>query len=212
MRERLKHYFQEYTFTDPISRTGYLISRGAIVGCLAISVGLLNRHVSGSSYDGSDLFRAVMGTLSAAVIALPFYVHMNTGLRTKIASRERGMLEIVLVAILTSNGLGALGFYRSLQYYDLVLHFCIPIAFGFGTSVVLRGIYTKWSALRVAVIACVITFVCIFAWEGYELLGDTLFGTAMLGQEGEELDTLYDIGAGIVALPFLYTIARKRNR
>lgn len=213
----MKQYFIEHIFPYKASRVGYAVSRGGILFFLGFAVWLLQRHVTGASWDGDDLFRAAMSTLSAFLLGLPLYFHMYTEWKNRITGNERGVIEVLMAIMLAGNGIGSLGFYRSLQYYDMGLHFFFPILTGICIAIVLNGWFqNRVDPSQIAVRTVSIIALCVLLWEGYEWTGDTFLGTAMLGQNGEELDTVYDIIAGVIALIPIYFasifIARKRNR
>ncbi|MBU0498068.1 MAG: hypothetical protein KKG04_08990 [Candidatus Thermoplasmatota archaeon] len=123
--------------------------------------------------------------------------------------KKTAIIEFILVLMLSLNGIGALGFYLSITYYDMVLHASAPI----GAAVVLYLMVNsvldkkgKYTFLRGQGLVLAMTTVGIFLWEGWEYYGDLIFGTMMRGQPGEPLDTTYDILAGICSLTVIYII------
>lgn len=205
----MKAYFLEHVFPYRLSRIGYFLSRAGALIFMGFSVWLLQRHVNGTSWDGDDLFRAVMAAISAALMVAPLFIHMRTKWRERITGSERGIFEILLAIMLAGNGIGALGFYRSLQYYDMALHFFYPILSGVCVAILLHGLYRQKITPNQLALRTISTIAfLVLLWEGYEWSGDTFLGTQMLGQEGEQFDTVYDVLAGMLALVPIFLISK----
>lgn len=160
-----------------------------------------------------DQFRAWMGTLCAGIMLLPTLIYYSTSWKHYITYDAMNMAEMMLDILLVLNGIGSLGFYRTLEYYDFILHIVNPLL-GTWVIAILIGEYLqatrKYSLLRVqtSTLCTIIGF--IIAWEAWEFFGDQLFGTEMFGQNGEwYIDTLSDIIAGVAGMTISLILSRK---
>lgn len=188
------------------SRLGYLFSRIASVIIVGISAYLFIRHMTGTSPDGDDLFRSVMGVGSAVLLLTPYHIQRLPRIRRAITASDRGMIEMLLGIALAQNGIGALGFYRTLQYYDLILHVSGPLIIGITVGIILSAFASKLphSTHAIQWRTVFITFALIILWELWEWGGDYIFGTSMFGQATDPYDTYTDVLAGCMALIPLY--------
>ncbi len=159
--------------------------------------------------NSDENFRAVIGLVSAVSVFIPRFLYKYSAWGKHLSLFSTAVIEILLVLLLAFNGIGALGFYLGIQYYDMTLHVLSPIASGAILFIIIRSVLKNKrenSMTRASVITIILTFIGIFAWEVWELFGDTYLGTKMLGQPGEPLDTAYDIVGGIVSLGLLYAL------
>lgn len=149
------------------------------------------------------LFRPVVGLLCTLSLFVPRLLYHTTFLSTQLTTAGLVALESAWWFVLALNALGSLSFYTTTQYYDMVLHFVDPlIAAGVFSLLIAAwelhdGDYQKSHVLYLSIATA---FVMIFLWEAYEYYGDVWFGTKMFGQDGEQLDTIYDILAGFAGL------------
>lgn len=137
------------------------------------------------------------------VFFLPRFLYHATRWKHFITKAGLGVVESILLLLTALGGIGSLGFYYTVFYYDFALHLFHPIMTGIGISVIVgswlfsQGRFNLNTVQRRAVVS---TALIVFLWEGWEYGGDQIFGTMMLGQIGEAYDTLYDILAGLFAL------------
>lgn len=157
------------------------------------------------------LFLIVSGLINMALLVTPRALHHSTRLRVLIQRDVIHLIEIVVCTMAILNGLGALSFYRSMQYYDTAAHFIGALGAGVIVALVLgAGFKTAhhYTLQRLRFFSILITLVFLFLWEAFEYGGDLLFNTTMLGQDGEAYDTVYDIVAGSIAMILLYAVDR----
>lgn len=149
------------------------------------------------------LFRTVVGALCTLVLFVPRVLFKKTFLGHELKGGALAFLETAWWVVLGLNALGSLSFYRSTQYFDMVLHFVDPLIAACVFSLVIAAWESHdgdYEQSHVRYMSLATAFVMIFLWEAYEYYGDVWFGTKMFGQDGEELDTLYDIIAGFFGL------------
>ena len=179
-----------------VKRIPQLLNIAIALGFLVFSVYLF---AYGTLED--DQFRAYMAAVSAALSLMPTFIYHTTDWKKYVSYHAMNYVEMMVALLLVLNGLGALGFYQTIQYYDLALHIVNPLL---GTLVIaiLIGEYLqsvkKYRLIRVQLWTAlsIFTFMCL--WEVWEYWGDVIFGTAMFGQNGEwYFDTLSDIVGGI---------------
>lgn len=120
-------------------------------------------------------------------------------------SRILALSYAALCTNIVLNGLGALGWYRISYYYDDSVHFLTPVVgtimFTVWYLVRFPSVTSRGYAYAINAMAAVV-FVLSVLWEPSEIVIDAAFGVKTYGQEGQALDTLYDIlmdCAGILA-------------
>lgn len=122
--------------------------------------------------------------------------------------RWGAVLQLLLMVNMLLNGWGAFGWYRTIYFYDDLVHFISPVVMMWGFSI--------WYCLKhggnaripwgVVALALFIGFV----WEPMEYYGDMFFLTKTYGQTDQPLDTVYDLimdtsGVAFGYLVFLFT-------
>lgn len=148
-------------------------------------------------------FLASMSFVSMVSLFLPRFFYATTAWSTYLSKQQTAIIEIILVLLLSLNGIGALGFYLTTMYFDLTLHVIGPIGTGVIVSLFIGGLLKAkkiFSIWRVQVISSLFAAFLIFFWEFWEFYGDQLLGTSMFGQPGELNDTVYDVIAGLLSL------------
>lgn len=156
------------------------------------------------TYDENSYnFKSGAALISAGVLFVPRLVYLGTLWRRYISYPAVGIIEIAMVFLLAFNGFGALGWYREFQYYDMILHVITPFFIAFLLSVVVGSILSARQGLRifwVQLFIIPISVAFLLIWEFWELSGDRIWHTQMLGQLTEKYDTWYDIGVGLVGI------------
>lgn len=151
-----------------------------------------------------DTFRAYMAAVSAALSLMPTFIYHTTDWKKHISYHAMNMAEMLTAFLLVLNGLGALGFYRTTQYYDLALHIINPFFITIVLSILIAEYLQsrkKYSLLRVQMWAVIAVFGSVFLWEIWEFWGDQVFGTEMFGQDGEWYeDTISDVLGGFLGI------------
>lgn len=151
----------------------------------------------------NPIFMGVMSLVSAGLIWLPrFYLNPKNEKQEKVVDLIQSGLSFALVI----GSLGSLGFfqlYRIGIQYDKITHFLNS----FILTMVLAKSLVDWKEMRfkkAVAISTVIVLVCGVLWEGYELLGDSLLGTQMLGHYGEFIteDTIWDLILNLLGVVF----------
>lgn len=145
------------------------------------------------------------------LMVTPRLLYRYTRLKEFVQRDVIHLLEIIGCVMSILNGLGALSFYRTLAYYDTVIHFTGALGIGMIVALLLgAGFKTahNYTLHRLRFFSIFITVIFLFLWEAFEYVGDMLFHTSMLGQVGEPYDTLYDIIAGVIAMILLYNLNR----
>lgn len=124
------------------------------------------------------------------------------------SKRWGAVLQGLLMVNMILNGWGAFGWYRTIYFYDDLVHFISPVVMMWGFSIwycLKHGGHAKipW---KVVALALFIGFI----WEPMEYYGDRLFATKTYGQADQPLDTVYDLvmdttGVAVGYLVFLCT-------
>ncbi|MBI2411030.1 MAG: hypothetical protein HYV32_04035 [Candidatus Kerfeldbacteria bacterium] len=164
------------------------------------------------AFGPHDYFKVAAGLFYTFAVFAPRYLYMHTTMHQWSSWRTIAFIEIVGGLFVSLNALGALKFYLSARYFDMVLHLIIPLCTTLLIAMLL-GQYLqfigKYSLLSVQFFSASCTILLILLWEYFEWQSDMLFGTHMHGQAGEPYDTLYDIMAGVSAQPIaLFIIYR----
>ncbi len=181
------------------NRVGRATSIGIAIITFGISLWLF--------YYSDESFRQWAGMATVVGMIAPRVLWKCTSLKKWITDEVLGVIELIVSIGFSLNGIGALGFYTTYQYYDMVLHFTGPLSVGIVAALVLGEWYRRSSERherRIWFTAIAITVVIMILWEVWEYVGDIAFGTEMFGQATESYDTLYDILAGFAALLPLY--------
>lgn len=197
---------------EPYRKKGF---REIVVG-IFILVGLIlffgNQEWFPDFYNPK--FMAVIAFISAFLIVLPRLIFKTNNDFKK--QQSLNFLQAGLIIILTLNGLGALGFFQLYKIgfgYDKLLHFITPFIFmivfsHFGFQ------WYEWSLKKSVVSAAILVFMGGFVWELFEFLGDTIFGTQMLGQYGVSVlkDTIWDCIFNFFGIISGIIVSTKLNR
>lgn len=152
-------------------------------------------------------FRAVMAFVSAASLFLPRFIFRSSSSHRYLKENALLLLELGWMIILVLNALGAVWFYNTTEYYDMMLHLITPMIGGCMIAVLVSahqlhyGAYKMRSSIGTTLF---LTGLIVVLWEVYEYSTDALLGTNMYGQQGESLDTILDIAGGFIALLFIY--------
>lgn len=157
------------------------------------------------------LFLPISGLVYMLLMVTPRLLYRYTRLKKFVQRDVIHLLEIIACLMAILNGLGALSFYRTMTYYDTAIHFTGALGGGMIVALLLgAGFKTagNYTLQRLRFFSILITVIFLFLWEAFEYVGDMLFHTSMLGQEGEPYDTLYDIIAGVLAMILLYNLTR----
>lgn len=98
---------------------------------------------------------------------------------------------------LVLNGLGSIGWYRISDHYDDIVHIVTPFL-GFLLAILWIYVrhgpaYTHAQMLRIALWIALFVVCMGVLWEVVEVLLDSVFLVHTSGQDGQPLDTLYDI-------------------
>lgn len=140
-----------------------------------------------------DPFVLVSAMIYVAIVIATRWLHPNRKLTA--------IFQIFLIVNMVLNGLGTNGLYRTSLHYDDLVHFTSPAMLMFA-GLLWQDIRRKpfWPAV-------VFTIVVSFGWEPTEIVLDAVLKTHTYGQEGQDLDTVYDIimdisGIGAVAIVF----------
>jgi VanZ family protein len=153
----------------------------------------------------NPIFMGVMSLVSAGLIWFPrFYLNPKNEKQEGVVNLIQSGLSFALVI----GSLGSLGFfqlYRVGIQYDKITHFLNS----FILTIVLTQSLVDWKEMRskkAVAISVAIVLVCGVLWEGYELLGDTVLGTQMLGHYGEFIteDTIWDLIMNLLGVVFAY--------
>lgn len=163
----------------------------------------------------NPMFMGVMAFVSAFLIFSSRLI-----LRPGNPEQEKilDLIQISMVAGLSFGALGALGLFQLYKFgfqYDKLLHFLNPFVF----TIAFAKSYEQWrkfSFKKSIILSIIIVFLIGVIWETYELVGDTLFKTKMLGLHGEFVteDTIWDLtmnGFGIITAVAGLSIFRRKN-
>ena len=156
-----------------------------------------------------DYFRPFAAFASAFAALLPQLTHRFGPTRPILTKRALASIETAWSIQLSLNGIGALGFYLQFQYYDMALHVLGPLIVCWILSIIIGSYYyvtNQWNLKKVQRLIVLLAVLLILLWEVWEWFVDRTLGTAMLGQPGEEYDTLYDILVGLVSIIPLYLL------
>jgi len=157
----------------------------------------------------TEIFLPIVGTVTLFLLYIPRIVYMSTIWLKYIPQHTFGIMEMIITTIHILNMLGGIGLYRVFSYYDMIVHILSPIGVGVVLSLVIASIQKMRGYFHIRTVqqwAICITIALLFIWELFEYMGDRVFGTDMFGQIGEQLDTVYDIGLGVVAMILVYLI------
>lgn len=163
------------------------------------------------SLQQARAFLIVAGLIYMLLMITPRLLYRFTRLKNVVQKDVIHLVEILGCCMAILNGLGALSFYRTLAYYDTAVHFIGALGTGMIVALFLgAGFKTtqQYTLARLRFFSILITICFLFLWEAFEYVGDSLFNTSMLGQDGEPYDTVYDIIAGSIAMLLLYAVNR----
>jgi len=142
----------------------------------------------------NPIFMGLMGFVSAFLVCLP-----RLFLKPKNTEQEKvvDMIQAGITFGLVLGALGALGFFQLYEIgiqYDKIVHFLNSFIFTIVLTRSLQG-WRNYDFKKSLSWSILIVFLGGIVWEGYELFGDTLFGTQMLGHYGEFItfDTNWDL-------------------
>lgn len=190
-------------YNPPEEYVRFLRVTHILLPSIAASFVMFAIYLLATHYDKDDTFRAVMALLSALAILVPDYLAYINTRKDIISPTVVGIGGNILALALVLNGIGALGFYRTLDHYDLVLHFINPLFGAWVISIIIASYlrkHRKYSLLRVHFWTALVVTTLMLLWELWEFSGDTFFGTSMFGQVGERFDTELDLAAGMLAI------------
>ncbi|MFH1426762.1 MAG: hypothetical protein ABIG66_05035 [Candidatus Kerfeldbacteria bacterium] len=185
------------------NRLGFGFSIASFIGFVVFSVYLL--------FTSDESFRAIVGLICAASVLAPRIIYKKTRLFNFLSAELLGVLELMLDLLLIFNGIGALGFYLEMQYYDMALHLFSPLAVGIMLALMLESYLHRYTIQSIRIIQWFTitgTITLVLFWEFWESVGDMIFHTQMSGQPGEPFDTLYDVLGGIAIMAVLYLFNR----
>ncbi|MCW1930098.1 MAG: hypothetical protein KIH62_002155 [Candidatus Kerfeldbacteria bacterium] len=149
----------------------------------------------------------------ALLLALPWIVRRSGAHQRYSFSRIVTLLCFCITINLALNGLGSIGWYRSTLHYDDIVHLVTPIL-----GVMLCMIWLcvrRQDELSYRDIQGLLLRVSLFVaalsvlWEPCELLLDMLFRVHTAGQDGQSLDTVYDIVVDGVGVVCAYVLCRQ---
>ncbi|MCX6780656.1 MAG: hypothetical protein NT003_00855 [Candidatus Magasanikbacteria bacterium] len=163
------------------------------------------------------VFMAGISSLALTVVMLPgfFTRHLQQQHQSMV---ERYQASLAFCAGV--NGLGGLGLYKLYEYgiqYDKILHFLVSVIFVLGIAHFLHYFHARSRTIAI-ILAVIIVILCGFAWEGWEVLQDHLFGTQTSGVYGADyfsdtfFDLLFDIFGSIVGGILLYIDSSRSTR
>ncbi|MHB9019451.1 MAG: hypothetical protein ACYC3G_01045 [Minisyncoccota bacterium] len=173
-----------------IKRMGKIISILFIIGGMVLIFGKSDWFPD--FYN--PMFMGAMSFISAFLV-----VSSRIFLEPKDPQQEK-VVDMIQAGMIFASVLGALGslglfqLYRIGIQYDKILHFLNS----FILTIVLTRSFEIWKDFnfkRAITISIFIIFLGGIIWEIYELLGDTLFDTQMLGYYGKFVisDTVWDL-------------------
>lgn len=126
-------------------------------------------------------------------------------------------VEVLVTSAIILNALGYLwlfdkGFYYFIEY-DTFVHFVAPICLTLTLAIILLIYYNfknkKVNKIKFVLSLAVITAVYTLFWEVFEYLMDIISHVGLFGQEGQPLDTFYDVTADLLSIPVVSVIIYK---
>lgn len=167
-----------------------LVALGALV---AIGFGIYH-HLT--IYDPFVLVSAIIYVL---IVIGTRWLHHNRKLTA--------LLQLFLIINMILNGFGTFSFYRTLYYYDDVVHFISPAMLTYAGGV--------WLSLRHKPLwpGVIFALAISIGWEPIEIFFDAVFGTQTVGQWNQPFDTWYDLIAdvfGIITAAILFAKTKGR--
>ncbi len=126
-------------------------------------------------------------------------------------------VEVLVTTAIILNALGYLWLFdKGLYYfveYDTFVHFVAPICLTLVFAIILLIYYNfknkKVNKIKFVLSLAVITAAYTLFWEIFEYLMDLFFQTELFGQEGQLLDTFYDVTADILSILVVSVIIYK---
>lgn len=152
-------------------------------------------------------FRAVMAFVSAISLFLPRFIFHTSSSHRYLKENALLLLELGWMIIIVLNALGAVWFYNTVEYYDMILHLVTPMIGGSMIGILVSAHQLHYGAYKIRSsigTTLLLTGLIVLLWEVYEYVTDAFLGTNMYGQKGENLDTILDIAGGFIALLFVY--------
>jgi len=126
-------------------------------------------------------------------------------------------VEVLVTSAIIINVLGYLwlfdkGFYYFIEY-DTFVHFVAPICITLTLTILLLIYYNfknkKVNKTKFVLNLAIITAIYTLFWEIFEYLMDIIFHVGLFGQEGQPLDTFYDVTADLLSIPVVSVIIYK---
>ncbi len=154
-------------------------------------------------------FRPVIALICAIVLITTDVLYRRLHTEKWMSKKNFAVIELLGSIQMSLNGIGSLGLYTETKYFDMLLHITGPVIVGIVLTLIFGSIMKnekRFYKSRLQLYSLTTTGILVFVWEGWEWIGDALFGTSMLGQHGEPYDTLYDILGGIGSLSVLALI------
>ena len=190
-----------------INTLGYLINIIAFIIFLIAFYHLFNKGVL--PFLGYAIF--------ALVLITPRVIYSKFNINNQIHPELLSRFEILILAVIVLNSLGYLWLFdKSLYFfieYDTFVHFLAPILFTLCLAIGLMIYYflkqIKIDKIRFVLNLAIITAIYTLFWELFEFGIDQLFQTTLFGQEGQYLDTLYDVIADFLSIPISAVIIYK---
>jgi hypothetical protein len=156
-------------------------------------------------------------TIFALVLFTPRIIYSKIKGQNLIHPELLSRMEILVTTGIILNALGYMWlFAKGPSYfieYDTVVHFVAPVLFTIVIAMV-YGVYYNFKKVEIdkskfILKLAVITIAYTLLWEVVEYVLDIFFHLGIYGQEGQALDTFYDVTADFLSIPVSSVIIYK---
>lgn len=156
-------------------------------------------------------------TIYSLVLITPRVIYSKININNQLHPELLSRVEILILTAIILNSLGYLWLFDKNLYffieYDTFVHFLAPILFTLCLAIILM-IYYYFKAIKIdktkfVLKLALLTAIYTLFWEVFEYGFDQIFKTGLYGQEGQTMDTLYDVVADLLSIPVSSVIIYK---